>query len=91
MHLSQHLKRQQNTLSGKSPHLKDPVPGSWPGLCWPADQIARLSFAAKNFPRWTKEMQESVSKQQRAGGKKKKKKSAGGETSPSSPQQANVS
>lgn len=34
--------------------------------CWPTDQIVRLSFAAKNFPCWTKEMQESVSKQQQA-------------------------
>lgn len=32
--------------------------------CWPVDQIARVGVAAKNFPRWTKEMQESVSKQQ---------------------------
>lgn len=83
MQFSQHLKRQQNTLDGKSPHHTERS-CAWKLArgCWPADWIARSIFAAKNFPCWTKEMQESVSKQKQAGKKS--------ETSPVSAQQENV-
>lgn len=85
MQFSQHLKRQQNTLDVKSPHQKDPVSGSWPGVAGLQTGLRDPSLQPKKFPCWTKEKQESISKQQQA-----EKKSAWGETSPVSAQQENV-
>lgn len=50
MHHSQHLKRQQNTLNRKSPHLKDPVPGSWPGLAGLQTRLRDSALQPRIFP-----------------------------------------
>lgn len=86
MYLSQHLKRQQNTLNGKSSHRKDPVTGSRPGRAGLCTRLREMALQPRIFPAGPKKCGSLF-----PGSSEQKKKSAWGETSPSSPQQANVS